>query len=276
MIMEKSQMKNLKLNYHLLEGCNYGCKFCFARYADKTRQNRKVMETVVQKTAECGFFSGINFAGGEPFLVQELANLIRLAKQKGLYTSVITNGSFLTKEKLDEVLPFLDCIGISFHSIFDETKVNVGACTENKKFITNESLQEICNYIHKTSNCKIKINTVVNYFNKDESIAPFIKNLSVDRWKILRCQSFGGNRNMLVSDSEWNDFCKTNGGLPNTVFENNMKDTYIMVDPAGNLLKENLVGNGYQTIGSVLAQDMESLLLQHPLHVHEYLIRNSA
>lgn len=274
--MEKSQMKNLKLNYHLLEGCNYGCKFCFARYADKTRQNRKVMETVVQKAAECGFFSGINFAGGEPFLVQELANLIRFEKQKGLSTSVIPNGSFLTKQKLDEVLPFLDCIGISFHSVFDETKINVGACTKNKKFLTNESLQEICDYIRKTSNCKIKINTIVNSCNKKESIAPFIKNLSIDRWKILRSQSFGYDRNMLVSDSEWNDFCKTNEGLPNTVFENNMKDTYIMVDSVGNLLKENLDGNGNQIIGSVLALDMESLLLKHPLHVHEYSMKYSA
>lgn len=34
--MQISQMKNLKLNYHLLEACNYGCKFCFAHYEQKS------------------------------------------------------------------------------------------------------------------------------------------------------------------------------------------------------------------------------------------------
>ena len=274
--MERSEMKELKLNYHMLEGCNYSCKFCFARYADKQKLKYQEMKKLIEKTADSGFFAGINFAGGEPFLVRELADLIKLAKEKGLTTSVITNGSFLTKEKLDEILPYLDCIGISVHSVSYKTKIDIGSCTKCRTVLTNKQLQDICNYIRANSNCKIKINTVVNSLNKDELFAPFIQKLGIDRWKVLRCQSFENNNDMLISDSEWKAFCERNKGVANTVMEDNMKDTYIMVNPAGNLVKENKDGNSYETIGSVLSEDIESLLLKHPLHIKEYHSRYAA
>ena len=274
--MEKAQMKNLKLNYHMLEGCNYNCKFCFAHYDKKQKLDYEHMKSVIRNTALCGFFSGINFAGGEPFLIPEIIDLIQFAKEQGLSTSVITNGSLITKEKLDIMLPYLDCIGISVHSICDRTKIATGSCTNKDEVLKNEQLQDICGYIRTKSNCKIKINTVVNSLNKHEVFVPFIKTLSVDRWKILRCQEFENNTSMLISDSEWDEFCLRNKGIPNTVFEDNMKDTYIMVNPSGLLMAENSEGNSYKTIGSVLKQDMESLLLKHPLHIQEYLKRYSA
>lgn len=82
--MEISQMKNLKVNYHLLEACNFGCKFCFARYAQKFPLSFEHMKNVVEKVAASRIFSGINFAGGEPFLLEQLPELIDVAKKKGL------------------------------------------------------------------------------------------------------------------------------------------------------------------------------------------------
>ena len=172
--MEKLKMKNLKLNYHLTEVCNFGCKFCFAKYKHRCRLSFDEMETIVKKTADCGFFSGINFAGGEPFLVKRLPELIKIAKDKQLETSVITNGSFLTTEMLDSILPFLDCIGISVHSVSDKIKIKTGSCSKTNEVLSNERLLEICRYIRRKSNCKIKINTVVNSLNKTEIISDFI------------------------------------------------------------------------------------------------------
>ena len=271
--MQISQMKNLKLNYHLLEACNYGCKFCFAHYEQKSPLSFDDMKAVVAKTASCGFFSGINFAGGEPFLIERLPELIHFAKDCGLATSVITNGSLLTNEILDSVLPNLDSIGISFHSIYDDTKREIGSCSKNTNVLTNEKLFEICKYIREHSNCEIKLNTVINSCNKNESISGFVKELCVNRWKILRCQSFGCNDNMLVSDKEWSDFCDRSGGVVGAVFEDNMKDTYIMVNPAGFLLKQSPDGKNYDSIGSVLECDMKDLLLQLPLNIDEYKMR---
>ena len=46
--MKISQMKKLKVNYHLLEACNFGCKFCFARYAQKSFLSFEHMKNVVE------------------------------------------------------------------------------------------------------------------------------------------------------------------------------------------------------------------------------------
>ena len=268
--MKESQMKNLKLNYHMLESCNYGCKFCFARYAKSEHLSLAEMQQLIGRIAESGFFSAINFAGGEPFLVKQLPELIKFAKKCGLETSVITNGSLLTIERLNKVLPHLDWIGISFHSLNDEIKRNMGFCSKDKTLLSNERLTEIVRFVRSNSNCKIKINTVVNAFNKGETFFPFIQDNSIDRWKVLRCQSFGNNNDLLISDEEWNSFCERNKGGINTVFEDTMKDTYIMVNPMGMMLKEASNGREYEEIGSVLEGDLKELLLQHPLHVEEY------
>lgn len=268
--MKESQMKNLKLNYHLLESCNFGCKFCFARYAKSEHLSLAEMQQLIGRIAESGFFSAINFAGGEPFLINELPDLITFAKSLRLETSVITNGSLLTIELLSQVLPHLDSIGISFHSLNDDAKRNMGFCLKNKIPLSNEKLTEIIKFIRSNSNCKVKINSVVNAFNKDEKIFSFIQNLYIDRWKVLRCQSFGNNDDLLISDEEWNSFCERNRGGINTVFEDTMKDTYIMVNPMGMMLKEASNGREYEKIGSVLEGDLKELLLQHPLHVEEY------
>lgn len=268
--MDESQMKNLKLNYHMLESCNYGCKFCFARYAKSEHLSLTEMQRVIVRIAESGFFSAINFAGGEPFLMNELPDLIAFAKSLRLETSVITNGSLLTIELLSQVLPYLDFIGISFHSLNDDAKRNMGFCSKNKTPLSNEKLTEIIKFIRSNSNCKVKINTVVNTFNKDEKLFSFIQNLYIDRWKVLRCQPFGSNDELLISDEEWYSFCERNKGGINTVFEDTMKDTYIMVNPRGMMIKEGANGREYEEIGSVLECDLRELLLRHPLHVEEY------
>ena len=138
--MDESQMKNLKLNYHMLESCNYGCKFCFARYAKSEHLSLAKMQKLIVRIAESGFFSAINFAGGEPFLINELPDLIAFTKSLGLGTGVITNGSLLTIEQLNKVLPYLDLIGISFHSLNDEIKRNMGFCSKDKTPLSNERL----------------------------------------------------------------------------------------------------------------------------------------
>lgn len=78
---------------------------------------------------------------------------------------------------------------------------------------------------------------------------------------------------MLVNDKEWSDFCLRNGDVDTAVFEDNMKDTYIMINPAGFLIKQSPDEKSYTSIGSVLECDMKELLLQHPLHIDEYKMR---
>ena len=95
------------VNFHLWKPCNMKCRFCFATFHD-VGQGRPCLRghlpredclVVVDALASAGF-DKINFAGGEPTLCPWLPDLTRRAKELGLTTSVVTNGSCLTPEWL--------------------------------------------------------------------------------------------------------------------------------------------------------------------------------
>lgn len=87
------------VNFHLWKPCNMRCKFCFASFADvkstilpKGHLEKEDAIILVKKIAKYGF-KKITFAGGEPTLCPWLSDLIKIAKNEGLTTMIVTNGS---------------------------------------------------------------------------------------------------------------------------------------------------------------------------------------
>ena len=139
-------MEKLKINYHITENCNFNCKFCFAKYADKTLklENQKL---VIEKIADSMLFDAINFAGGEPLLDKNIVEHIQYSSRLGLKTSLITNGFLLDSQTLQQILPYLTMIGISVHTFDNETKRKIGSCTSLGEVLENQRLVEICNMV---------------------------------------------------------------------------------------------------------------------------------
>lgn len=273
-------MEKLKINYHITENCNFNCKFCFAKYADKTLklENQKL---VIEKIADSMLFDAINFAGGEPLLDKNIVEHIQYSSRLGLKTSLITNGFLLDSQTLQQILPYLTMIGISVHTFDDETKRKIGSCTSTGEVLENQRLVEICNMVRSYNSqtrkkCKIKINTVICSENKQEILKKNIETLQIDRWKCLRCQEFCKNQNYLVNDTEYKAFAQRNTLETETVeqvFEDDMKDTYIMINPEGKLLREGADNRSYDEIGSVLEKDISDLLNVLPLKKRKYFER---
>lgn len=273
-------MEKLKINYHITENCNFNCKFCFAKYADKTLklENQKL---VIEKIADSMLFDAINFAGGEPLLDKNIVEHIQYSSRLGLKTSLITNGFLLDSQTLQQILPYLTMIGISVHTFDDETKRKIGSCTSSGEVLENQRLVEICNMVRSYNSqtrkkCKIKINTVICSENKQEILKKNIETLQIDRWKCLRCQEFCKNQNYLVNDTEYKAFAQRNTLETETVeqvFEDDMKDTYIMINPEGKLLREGADNRSYDEIGSVLEKDISDLLNVLPLKKRKYFER---
>ena len=102
------------VNYHLWTPCNMKCEFCFATFQDihpdilpKGHLGREDCISLVESLAQAGF-QKINFAGGEPTLCPWLADLLRRARNLGLTTSIVTNGSRITAEWVNRVVVTLD------------------------------------------------------------------------------------------------------------------------------------------------------------------------
>ena len=273
-------MEKLKINYHITENCNFNCKFCFAKYADKTLklENQKL---VIEKIADSMLFDAINFAGGEPLLDKNIVEHIQCSSRLGLKPSLITNGFLLDSQTLQQILPYLTMIGISVHTFDNETKRKIGSCTSSGEVLENQRLVEICNMVRSYNSqtrkkCKIKINTVICSENKQEILKKNIEPLQIDRWKCLRCQEFCKNQNYLVNDTEYKAFAQRNTLETETVeqvFEDDMKDTYIMINPEGKLLREGADNRSYDEIGTVLEKDISDLLNVLPLKKRKYFER---
>lgn len=236
-------MQKLKLNYHITEACNFHCRFCFAKYEHKKLCPALQLQAV-SKIAECGLFDSINFAGGEPLLDQNIRKLIEYAKFKGLSVSLITNGFLLSDKIIESIIPNLDMIGISVHSLNDEV---------NPK-------------------CKIKLNTVVCSENFEEKLSELFlsEELSLNKWKFLKCQFFEGNERMCISESQFKRFISINSKESSVrkVFESNMKKSYIMMNPNGEIIKPE--NDSYKVLGSVLTDDIQSMINRLDLDITEY------
>ena len=236
------------VNYHLWKPCNMRCRFCFATFQDiptevlpKGHLGRDGSLSVVESLAGAGFRK-INFAGGEPTLCPWLPDMIKLAKGLGLVTSVVTNGSRITGEWLDEIGGALDWSAVSIDSLEPATLVRTGRATASGPMSREEYLYTI--QLFRERGIRVKINTVVTRDNLDEDLTGFVVAACPERWKLLQVLPILGQNDLLVSThiispEEFDGYVRSarsveRGGIE-VVAESNdlMTGSYAMVDPAG-------------------------------------------
>ena len=247
------------VNFHLWEPCNFRCKFCFATFQDvrktilpKGHLPKEGALQVIDLLAASGF-NKITFAGGEPTLCPWITDLIIYAKEKGLTTMIVTNGSQISDEFMTKVKGYLDWIVISIDSINPEQNIVIGR-HQGKQVLPNTRFYlDKVNLIKKHS-IKMKVNTVINRANYlDVSLTEFIKSVEPLRWKIFQALGINGQNDehfleMKITESEFHLFIDINSirEIPFAVIEDNaaMTGTYIMVDPAGRFFDNT---KGYYT-----------------------------
>ena len=232
------------VNFHLIKNCNYCCEYCYARFEDvKERQLAKAeQQELIKKLAESKRFRKINFAGGEPTLIPYLPELVKYAKSLGLETSIVTNGSKIDAEWIKNISPFLDILALSVDTLNYDTNIKIGS-NQRGKVLDIDKVKEIAEACHY-SGIKLKINTVVSSFNKDEKLTDFINEITPFRWKILQATQVKGQNDknfhkISVTSEDFSLFCKNNqielSDEIKAVCESNdlITGSYVMVDFAG-------------------------------------------
>ncbi len=236
------------VNFHLWEPCNMRCKFCFARFQDvrnsilpKGHLPREEAHIVVREIANLGF-EKITFAGGEPTLCPWLPELLATAKELGLTTMIVSNGSNLDEKFLYENRNSLDWIAVSIDSLHTHTNISMGRAVTGKRPLHADYYHNTIDKI-KSLGYGLKINTVVTKLNYLEDMSDFINYAKPKRWKVLQVLPIVGQNDaqidqFKISDSEFQQFLNTHEKLRSVTTiatENNdqMKSSYVMVDPAG-------------------------------------------
>ena len=239
------------VNYHLWEPCNMRCRFCFATFQDvkqemelpKGHLPEQEATEIVHQFAEAEFFRKINFAGGEPTLCPWLPNLIKRAKELGMQTSIVTNGSKITDEWLGALNGNLDIIALSIDSVNPATLVSLGRAVGGNCPLAQDHYLQIIRTI-KRHGIRLKINTVVSSENWQEDFIGFIKLAKPERWKVLQVLPIEGQNDDYIADleitaSQFDQYVQRNrlvesDGIVVVPETNNlMTKSYVMVDPAG-------------------------------------------
>ena len=262
-------MKNLKVNLHITEKCNYRCRHCFAHFDRKTDLPLEKWLQIIDNIKASKIVSAINFAGGEPVFYRGFNELLRYAKDNSFEVSLISNGSLLLNPELfkPENFECLSTLGLSIDSLNENTLHILGRCDANHKVLSEERLCEIINTAKRVNpSIKIKFNTVVSKLNLHECLTQIEQKIHVDRWKFLKIKAFNDNNfsnlNLLVSDDEFAYFIARNKRTEGPVIlEKTTARSYIVIDNQGNLL-DNL-NEQYEIVGNLLHESFADVFSRY-------------
>lgn len=225
------------VNYFITPHCNMRCRFCFGHFQDQAVLEWHEAKRLLCLLADAGMRK-ITFVGGEPLLCPWFPNALSHAKELGVTTSVVTNGTLVTAEWCQEVSAVLDWLGVSIDTIDPIGNRLIGRTVQGVP-LSVEHYTSIAEAVHCVG-MGLKVNTVVSSWNWRHHLADFITSLAPDRWKVFQVlpihgQNDGHVSDFTVTDRQFAAFRDRHHDCPNVVFETNeeMKASYVMVSPDG-------------------------------------------
>lgn len=193
----------------------------------------------------------ITFAGGEPLLYKDIKEVIKYTKTLGITTSIITNGSLLTYDWLKEMEPYLDWLGVSIDALDKHTNSLIGRKNSSGKAMSYSDYYFLIQDINSLK-YKLKINTVVNTFNKHVNFNPFIEWAKPDRWKVFQTLRVEGQNDkhfdeIKCSKEEFDIFINAHKHQKSIVVEDNnaMTGSYLLCDPQGRFFENSQGKHSY-------------------------------
>lgn len=259
-------MQKQKINLHIIESCNFSCKYCFAHFGQDKLLRKAEWIKVIDNCVNSEMISEINFAGGEPLLHPDFMDIVKYSVSRGMVCSFITNGLLLNEEWIKENGGYFNTVGISVDSVNKETMKKIGRCDKSGNYISKDRLKQILHWFYwYHSDVKIKVNTTVNIYNKDEIFADCLLTAkNVKRWKILKMCPFENNtfsnKELAITTEQYNEYVKRNLSVMDIqytennvlyrsagmeiVAETDMKGAYYIIDTGGYLV-DNTVNDNY-------------------------------
>ena len=264
-----NKMKNLKINLHVTEKCNYKCRHCFSHFNKKIDLTLGQWCNIINNIKASKIIDAINFAGGEPVLYKGFDELLKYAKNSGFKVSMISNGSLLLDENLfqAENFKFLSTLGISVDSTNENVLLMLGRCNKNREVLYEDRLCELVNVARKVNpSIKIKLNTVVSKINLNECITRIEQKIRVDKWKFLKIKPFNdngfSNLDLLITDNEFSNFLGNNKRTEGqAIYEKSMVNSYIVIDNQGNLLDNR--NENYDIVGNLLEESFSEIFRRY-------------
>ena len=167
--------------------CNLNCKHCGAK---KETYAKELTTTEIKKVIDEIAAYGVRYfgvTGGEPFLRPDLLEIFQYAKQKGLSTTLATNGFLINGGNIDRVTQCFDSVQISLDGSEE---------IHNKIRGNNESHQHAVSalkLLRQNKLIQLTISSVITPHNFPylEELAQLVENLQINIWKIVLVMPIG-------------------------------------------------------------------------------------
>ncbi len=269
--------RELVVNWHITEACNYHCNYCFAKW-DKQKNELMNDENSVSKLMDeiqklPAILNGkyltefesirLNLVGGETFLnIRKVTRIIHQAKQRKFSLSAITNGSRLNNELVTLIANDFNSIGFSVDSLDSPTNIKIGRTEKSGVMDTDKVLKDISLIKELNPSIDIKINTVVSSLNQTEDLSAFIDQAAPNKWKVFKVLPVITRENE-VSQDDFIEFLERHSKFENIISsEDNdeMTDSYLMIDPIGRFFQNSILGSGYSYSTPIVNTGIEEAL----------------
>jgi PqqA peptide cyclase len=169
--------------------CNLQCPYCYNPLA--LREYRDELSTeewcaALGDAADLGVVQA-HFSGGEPTLRRDLARLVDAASRVGLYTNLITQGTFLDDARLDELVGSgLDHVQISIQAPDAELADRIAGTAAHEKKL--DALRRVLE-----RDVALTLNCVLHRDNHDtiDDVIAFAERLGITRLELANVQFYG-------------------------------------------------------------------------------------
>lgn len=252
--MQTIESPNLiSVNLHITPACNYGCKFCFAHFASSRKLLRfEDWAKIIQLLKDHGT-QKVTFVGGEPLLHPDISRLLEFSHQLGLTTTIVTNGSLITKEFLLDNHQFIDWIGFSIDASSDSIERSLGRTTK-VRHSTHHHINHILSLLLDLEKygINIKINSVITSLNFQDDMHDQITKINPRRWKVFQMLPIEGENDeyssqLEITSEQFNLFLTNHQDLQPIAESNDaMTGSYIMINPTGRFF-DNTTGHLIQS-----------------------------
>lgn len=167
----------ITIDMALTRACNYSCGFCYAMFQENDRKiiTKKVIFDFLEDAASIGV-KGISFVSdGESTISPVFIDACRYGHELGLSMAVGTNAFVLTKERLNEVLPYLTYLRVNFSAGEKKRYAEIMGVKENAYDRVCKNIEDMV-AIKKEKKLKVTIGMQMVLMPKDEDqILPFAK-----------------------------------------------------------------------------------------------------
>jgi radical SAM protein with 4Fe4S-binding SPASM domain len=142
--LNRSPLKPLDILCEITYACNLRCPTCF-RWTSKPDEDELSLEDWKGLIGELKGWLGtfnLSFGGGEPFLREDLIDIIKFAYEKGILVTTVSNGSLIDKALAKKIISSgLDALSLSLNSlnpeIHNRTRGTEASFDEAKRAIEN-------------------------------------------------------------------------------------------------------------------------------------------